>query len=867
MTADLLTTIQSEFSLHPNIAWIIGLLILITIFLAISKSLMGKRKKSADATTLKPNNEDQVQKDFIPEPKIEKKITSKIDLESKENPGTFKSYGFMTNNRSNGNYLFDEIKRIDTKVRNNLEKLKEKYGKGIDDLGLYVSENEVHEIINTPYEFTIKSKRLQDIKELFDLCNFEVDAFLICLIPELDTRHEKVYSYLQNDVTKKRPTVDLVINLLCNSMDEKLSARKYFSPTSSLIKNHLVYLTVDEPDRQTPLLSKNIKVDERIINYLIGENEFDPRIRKFSYLIEPKKSFNDIIEENNRISLIELTKRITSIKVPMFFFHGAYGTGKKMMAEAICNELETSLLVVDSKILLKGDPFETINIIFREALLQNSTLYLEGLDAILEKDAEVNAGGLIQELDDFKNWVFLSGDLPWMPAGILKNHIFIDHVFPLPSFELRKRLWKSFLEGMNQDIDIEALSSKFSFSAGQIRDAIFTARNIAMVKTGNSYLSMGNLYQGCKAQSNKNLSSFAKNIPPRYTWKDIILPKDLNDHLREVSGHIKNRGKVYTDWGFDAKLSLGKGLNVLFSGPSGAGKTMAAEIIANEASLDLYKVDLSAVVSKYIGETEKLLKKIFIEAETSNSVLFFDEADALFGKRSEVKDSHDRYANIEINYLLQKMEEHEGIVILASNFKSNIDEAFLRRMHFAIEFTFPDEDLREKIWRNIFPKETPISNDVDYRFLSRFKITGGNIKNIALNAAFLAAADSRHLFGWDEIPGNDSENLIDFVKKELGLDWVMDAKIEKIDNYRTIIISSDKNSLLLKLNDDKTKINLMTEDVNTEIWTAKMENGKLEVYYEIVKMEHIIRATKREFQKMGKLCTAADFGGYYNLVK
>ena len=171
-----------------------------------------------------------------------------------------------------------------------------------------------------------------------------------------------------------------------------------------------------------------------------------------------------------------------------------------MMAEAICNELGTSLLVVDLKILLKGDP-ETISIIIREALLQNSSLYLEGWDTILEKDAGVNVGGLIQELDDFRNWVFLSGELPWMPAGILKNHIFIDRVFPLPSFEFRKLLWKSFLEGNIQDIDIEALSSKFSFSAGQIRDAIFTASNIAMVKTGNYQLSMENLYQGCKAHA------------------------------------------------------------------------------------------------------------------------------------------------------------------------------------------------------------------------------------------------------------------------------------------------------------------------------------------------------------------------------
>ena len=252
-------------------------------------------------------------------------------------------------------------------------------------------------------------------------------------------------------------------------------------------------------------------------------------------------------------------------------------------------------------------------------------------------------------------------------------------------------------------------------------------------------LSMEDLYKGCKAQSNQKLSSLALKTNPHYTWEDIVLPKDTLEHLKEVSGFIKYKGKVHSDWGFEKKLSLGKGLNVLFSGPPGTGKTMAAEILANEVKLDLYKIDLSSLVSKYIGETEKNLKKIFEEAETSNSILFFDEADALFGKRSEVKDSHDRYANIETAYLLQKMEEHEGIVILASNFRKNMDDAFLRRLHFTIEFPLPDEKSREDIWRKTFPEETPIENDVDFAFLSKFKLTGGNIKNIVLAASFLAA--------------------------------------------------------------------------------------------------------------------------------
>jgi SpoVK/Ycf46/Vps4 family AAA+-type ATPase len=271
----------------------------------------------------------------------------------------------------------------------------------------------------------------------------------------------------------------------------------------------------------------------------------------------------------------------------------------------------------------------------------------------------------------------------------------------------------------------------------------------------------------------------AHKIQPKYGWDDIILPRDQMEQLREVCGYVKHYHTVYGRWGFERKLSLGKGLNVLFAGPSGTGKTMAAEIIARDLGLELYKIDLSSVVSKYIGETEKNLDRIFQEGQTSNAILFFDEADALFGKRSEVRDSHDRYANIEIAYLLQKMDEYDGVVILATNLRKNMDEAFSRRMHFVVEFPVPEEAERYRIWKNIFPPEAPLTEDADIGFMARqFKITGGNIKNIALGAAFLAAENGGH--------------------------------------------------------------------INTET---------------------LIAATKREYQKIGKLCTEGEFAGYFEVVK
>jgi len=212
--------------------------------------------------------------------------------------------------------------------------------------------------------------------------------------------------------------------------------------------------------------------------------------------------------------------------------------------------------------------------------------------------------------------------------------------------------------------------------------------------------------------------------------------------LREICAQVRHRYQVFGNWGFGARLSRGTGLSVLFSGPPGTGKTLAAEVVAREVDLDLYAVDLSGVVSKYIGETEKNLSQIFAEARTSNAILFFDEADALFGKRTEVSDAHDRYANIETGYLLQKMDEYDGVVILATNLRQNLDDAFTRRIRFAVEFPFPEAAGRERIWRTLFPPQAPLAADVDFGVLAEeYAVAGGSIKNIVLNAAFLAAAD------------------------------------------------------------------------------------------------------------------------------
>jgi SpoVK/Ycf46/Vps4 family AAA+-type ATPase len=301
--------------------------------------------------------------------------------------------------------------------------------------------------------------------------------------------------------------------------------------------------------------------------------------------------------------------------------------------------------------------------------------------------------------------------------------------------------------------DLDTAAQRFRLTPGQIANACGLARSrarwhaVADAKVQATVPkgiepTLDHLQQAARAQSGHALARLARKLTPKYQWTDLILPEDQRSQLQEICLQFRYRTTVYGDWGFDRKLSLGKGLNVLFSGPPGTGKTMAAEVIANALGLDLYKIDLSQVVSKYIGDTEKNLDRIFAAAEDANAILFFDEADALFGKRSEVKDAHDRYANIEVGYLLQKMEEYEGIAILATNLKGHLDEAFVRRMQAIVEFPFPDEDHRRHIWKVVFPGDAPLGEDVDFDRLAReVRLAGGNIKNIGLASAFYAASD------------------------------------------------------------------------------------------------------------------------------
>jgi SpoVK/Ycf46/Vps4 family AAA+-type ATPase len=597
---------------------------------------------------------------------------------------------------------------------------------------------------------------LPHLSTLFHLTYFEEQCMMICLAPEMDRKYEKLYAYLQDDITRKRPSVDLLLSLLCDTTEEKLAARLAFDTQAPLQKYRLLRVIESSPDYPAPLISRSLKLDDRVVNFLLGFRLVDGQLDHVARLVSSQADAETLtLDEAILNRILKLVRQRFDESNPeiqniVFYFCGPYGSGKHSLAKAVCRDIGLPMIVCDvSKMLTAQTPFEEITwLLGREAALQPAALCLENFDCLMAGDDNHHSQlkSLLESVSALSRLTFLLGSQPWKPQGFLKRDFFIRIDFPLPDDKTRKRIWESHLDSYSRlagDADLGALASKFRFTPGQIRDALDTAQNLARWRSpDDAQVTEEDLYVACRAQSNLKLGELARKIEPRYTWADLVLPSDQMEHLAEICNQVKHRSTVYGEWGFDRKLSLGKGLNALFSGPPGTGKTLAAEIIANELRLDLYKIDLSQVVSKYIGETEKNLHRIFREAQASNTILLFDEADALFGKRSEVKDAHDRYANIEIGYLLQKMEEYEGITILATNLRQNMDEAFVRRMHSIVEFPFPDEQHRRRIWEVIYPPEAPLGDDADFAILAReIKLAGGNIKNIALRAAFYAAKD------------------------------------------------------------------------------------------------------------------------------
>lgn len=629
---------------------------------------------------------------------------------------------------------------------------------------------------------------LAQLAAIFVLSPFDVQVLIICLAPELNRKYDKLYAYLQDDITRKKPSIDLVLNLLLDKESEQWNARMHFSDNAPLFRNGILQIT-DDPHSPSGSsdLARFLKLDPRILNYLLGNNTVDGRLVNMLKVYNPLPSMDKIMVDHViKTKLLNgvqhhFSEKADAPKRLVFYFYGPYGVGKRDLALGICGKLNCLLLYLDMAFLIQQElDFELVlRLALREGLLMQAPLFFDNVDCLFKDEykSEFFVKKLAKMIDEYGWLTFLSGESSWPHKGNFESVRFHSIEITVPDAPLREEAWKHALERlalMNTGKWARELARRFRLTPGQILDAADFVEIDQSMHGEQREITLSDLFAACRCQSNQKLSELSLKIEPRYDWRDIILPEDKIKHLKEICNQIKHHYQVFGEWGFDRKISHGKGLSALFSGPPGTGKTMAAEIIAHELQLDLYKIDLSGVVSKYIGETEKNLSKIFKEAEASNAILFFDEADALFGKRTEVSDAHDRYANIETSYLLQKMEEYQGIVILATNLQKNMDEAFTRRIRFIVEFPFPDETSRLRIWKTLFPKEAPLREEIDYESLSKhFKIAGGNIKNIALNAAFLAAEDNKTI---------GMEHILHGIKREfekMGKFWIEDNNLYK----------------------------------------------------------------------------------------
>ncbi len=599
------------------------------------------------------------------------------------------------------------------------------------------------------------SLRLHELVTSFNLSQIELDIILTCLIPEIDLEYDRLYAYLQDDATQKYPSIDLILDLLASSLNEKMTSRQFFSQFKSLFKYQILDRIEDNSKIENSILSVGVKVNRSIVDYLL-ENLDSFRGDRISNLDRlPKVEIDEIYlldRSKQNLKSMFLNKKLFD-RGWIFYLQGNCPLEKKRLIYLVCHEFDLNLAEIDFQAFLDVDIHEfeqNTNLLLRDAKLDRAAVSIDNFDMVFDDRYSKYAMVLDRLLARYPIFLFLSGVKAWDSSAITVPQALMRIQIPkLASIE-RLQVWKNLLQDRispELDRELPVIASKFRFQRGQIHKAAIEASHLANWRNAaDPKITKDDLYEACRLQSSVHLESLAHPIVPRRQWFDLVLPDDRNQQLKEICSYVKYRTRVYEQWGFDRKLSSGKGLTALFSGAPGTGKTMTAEVLAGDLRLELYKIDLSSVVSKYIGETEKHLSRIFEAGEASNAILFFDEADALFGKRTQVSDARDRYANLEVSYLLQRLEEYEGIVILATNFRRNMDDAFLRRLNFTVDFPLPAEKERRLIWDRILPEELPRSENLDLAFMARqFELAGGNIRNIALTAAFLAAEDNSEM--------------------------------------------------------------------------------------------------------------------------
>jgi len=569
---------------------------------------------------------------------------------------------------------------------------------------------------------------LERLCAIFGLSDFERNLLLLCAGVELDAGFTLLCAAACGDVQRSYPAFSLAIAVLEGMHWSALTL------AGPLRRWRLIELGTG-----SGLMSSPLRIDERVLHYLMGIQHLDERLLG---MLEPVEVMDNLVSSHWQVveEIVAAWSVETNdfLSLPVLQLCGNEVASKRPIAAAACQSLDLSLYTIAAhSIPTTPTDLNLFKLLWeREVVLGSSALLIDCDD--MEGADPVREGAIVHLCEWLRSPVIIT--TTDRRRARLRPMLAFDIGRPTTSEQYD--VWQAALGTMAQSLNgqVSALVSQFNLSVPVIQATCSQARVQwhQQQELGHSTDFSRLLWNTCRAQARPRLDDLAQRIESAANWEDLVLPEAQLYILREIAAHVKQRAKVYETWGFGGKNGRGLGISAMFAGGSGTGKTMAAEVLARELRLDLYRIDLSAVISKYIGETEKNLRRVFDAAELGGVILLFDEADALFGKRSEVKDSRDRHANVEVSYLLQRMEAYRGLSVLTTNLKSAMDQAFLRRIRFVAQFPFPDLKMRVEIWCRVFPKATP-TEGLDYQRLAQLNLAGGNIRNIALNAAFLAA--------------------------------------------------------------------------------------------------------------------------------
>lgn len=570
---------------------------------------------------------------------------------------------------------------------------------------------------------------------------FTVFCFAAAVLSSTQTDYAGVFQVINENGSLSAPTIESAAKLYYG---KEFSITGVYADMSVCLEQLLPVFDLRVMGSMP--FSTVVSPDKRMIDYLFGRNpdKIDENYIRFMRMLTDDKELDPILANG---AVIEAMKISYDQGVRIFSYCGDEGSGRKFFVKHFCREKGMKAIALNCKKLFVYDYQFVDKALWaaaRECILTNAACVLEEL-AFREEEKEKFQGYMdlaFAKLTD-KNVLVFTLSMETLQLKAITKQDFTELFIQTPSAEERTACWNYYAKpySLGEDVSLEEMTIKFLFTPGKIKDALYHARSLATMNK-EILVSRAMLFKGCNAQMSSELSKKATRVEAKFGFEDIVMNPDQRETISHAIEQMNFKNAVYDGWNYIKKYPYGRGLTVLLFGAPGTGKSMMAQVLAHELNLELYRVDVSKVVDKYVGETEKSLSMIFREAKKCNVVLFFDECDTIFAKRSDDGGSNQASANNKTALLLQEMEAYDGVCVLATNYKHNIDPAFFRRMKYIVEFQFPDVDTREMLWRTTVPKTTPLADDVDFRFIAeRFEFAGGNIKNCILNAAFLAAAD------------------------------------------------------------------------------------------------------------------------------